>query len=97
LVHFAQKIPGAPAAASAHLIGLFQSHITRLDNTVRWRWSAGNLVMWDNLATQHSAVDDYGDQPRILLRLTVAGDTPVSVGGERSSIRHRRAMSPAVQ
>ncbi len=84
LGHFAQRIVGLSSAESAHLIGLFQSHITRLENTVRWRWAVGDVAIWDNRATQHSAVDDYGDQPRILRRVTVAGDAPVSVSGKQS-------------
>ena len=45
--------------------------------------------MWDNRATQHYAINDYGTQPRIVWRVTVAGDTPVSVDGRRSVTRRR--------
>ncbi|HVN91448.1 MAG TPA: TauD/TfdA family dioxygenase [Candidatus Binataceae bacterium] len=84
LGHFAQRIVGLSAMESAHLLALLQSHITRLENTVRWRWAVGDVAIWDNRATQHSAVDDYGDQPRILRRVTVAGEAPVSVAGKQS-------------
>jgi taurine dioxygenase len=57
---------------------MLQDHVTRLENMVRWRWSAGDVVIWDNRATQHKAIDDYGDQPRIVRRVTIDG--PVSVG-----------------
>jgi alpha-ketoglutarate-dependent taurine dioxygenase len=57
---------------------MLQDHVTRLENTVRWRWSMGDVVIWDNRATQHKAIDDYGDQPRIVRRVTIDG--PVSVG-----------------
>jgi alpha-ketoglutarate-dependent sulfate ester dioxygenase len=50
----------------------------RLGNTVRWRWSAGDAVIWDDRATQHKAIDDYGDQQRAVRRVTIDG--PVSVG-----------------
>jgi len=40
---------------------LFQRHVTRLENTVRWRWAPGDVAIWDNRATQHYAIDDYGD------------------------------------
>src|SRR6516162_2308546 len=79
LGHFAQKILGVSSADSGHLIPLFQGHVTRLENIVRWRWAVGDVAMWDNRATQHSALDDYGDQARILRRVTVAGDRPISV------------------
>ena len=57
---------------------MLQDHVTRLENMVRWRWSTGDVVIWDNRATQHKAIDDYGDQPRIVRRVTIDG--PVSVG-----------------
>ena len=38
----------------------------------------GRCVIWDNRPTQHKAIDDYGDQPRIVRRVTIDG--PVSVG-----------------
>ena len=60
-----------------------QDHVTRLENMVRWRWSTGDVVIWDNRATQHKAIDDYGDQPRIVRRVTIDG--PVSVGIDGSA------------
>ncbi len=57
---------------------MLQDHVTRLENVVRWRRSTGDVVIWDNRATQHKAIDDYGDQPRIVRRVTING--PVSVG-----------------
>jgi len=42
--------------------------------------------MWDNRATQHRAIDDYDDQPRLLHRVTLMGDVPVNVHGERSRV-----------
>jgi alpha-ketoglutarate-dependent sulfate ester dioxygenase len=96
LGHFVQKILGLSAADSAHLFALFQGHITRLENTVRWRWAVGDVAMWDNRATQHTAVDDYGDQPRTLRRVTVAGDAPISVDGKHSVLRNKHTATPAV-
>jgi alpha-ketoglutarate-dependent sulfate ester dioxygenase len=94
LGYFLQKILGVSSADSAHLFALFQGHVTRLENTVRWRWSVGDVAMWDNRATQHSAIDDYGDQPRILRRVTVAGDVPVSVDGRTSQLRRKFSFPP---
>jgi alpha-ketoglutarate-dependent taurine dioxygenase len=89
LGYFVQKILDVSSADSAHLFALFQGHVTRPENTVRWRWSVGDVAMWDNRATQHTAVDDYGDQPRILRRVTVAGDIPISVDGKSSVLRRK--------
>jgi alpha-ketoglutarate-dependent taurine dioxygenase len=78
LGYFVRKLLGVSSADSAHLFAMLQDHVTRLENTVRWRWSAGDVVIWDNRATQHKAIDDYGDRPGIVRRVTIDG--PVSVG-----------------
>lgn len=86
---FLQKLVGYPQADSAHLVAILQSYATRLENTVRWRWAAGDVAIWDNRATQHYAIDDYSAQPRVMRRVTIAGDVPVGVGGRRSVTRQR--------
>jgi len=86
---FLQRLVGYPQSDSAHSIAILQGHVTRPEHTVRWHWSAGDVAMWDNRATQHYAINDYGTQPRIVWRVTVAGDTPVSVDGRRSVTRRR--------
>lgn len=59
---------------------------------MRWRWSPGDVAIWDNRATQHYAIDDYGDQPRIVRRVTVAGDVPVGIDGRRSRTRRPHSL-----
>jgi alpha-ketoglutarate-dependent sulfate ester dioxygenase len=75
---FVRRLLGFSSADSGHLFAMLQDHVTRLENTVRWRWSTGDVVIWDNRATQHKAIDDYGDQPRIVRRVTIDG--PLSMG-----------------
>jgi taurine dioxygenase len=36
----------------------------------RLRWQKNTLAVWDNRATVHYAVSDYGDQHRLLDRVT---------------------------
>ncbi|WP_439396809.1 TauD/TfdA dioxygenase family protein [Bradyrhizobium sp. PMVTL-01] len=69
------------------LFDLFQSHITAPENTVRWNWLEDDIAIWDNRATQHYAVNDYGDQRRIVRRATIEGDVPVNVNGRSSVTR----------
>lgn len=38
---------------------------------VRLKWRPGTVAMWDNWATQHYAVADYGREPRKMLRATI--------------------------
>lgn len=85
--HFIKNFVGYNTQDSDHLFAIFQNHITRLENTVRWRWAEGDLAIWDNRATQHYAINDYGDAHRVMRRITVAGDVPVSVDGQRSRAR----------
>ena len=46
----------------------------------------GDVAIWDNRATQHRAIDDYDGQPRLMHRVTLMGDVPVNVHGERSRV-----------
>lgn len=84
LGHFAQRLQGFSSQDSDHLLAVLQAHVIRLENTVRWRWRAGDVVIWDNRATQHYAINDYGDQHRVVRRVTLAGDVPVGVDGRPS-------------
>jgi taurine dioxygenase len=84
LGQFVRRILGVGAGDSRRLFELFQQHVTRLENTVRWRWEPGDVAVWDNRSTQHYAIDDYGDLPRKVHRVTVAGDRAASVDGRLS-------------
>ncbi|EJN34734.1 putative taurine catabolism dioxygenase [Pseudomonas sp. GM78] len=91
LGHFVKQIQGVSASDSKQLIRLFHDRITHVDNTVRWRWQEGDVVIWDNRATQHIAINDYGDAQRIVRRTTIDGDVPVGVDGRLS-----QALKPSV-
>jgi taurine dioxygenase len=83
---FAATIPGLRPEQGRDLIRIFQSYVTRPRNTVRWRWEVGDLAIWDNRATQHVAVDDYGDSHRRAERVTVAGPVVIGVDGRESEL-----------
>lgn len=85
LGHFVKKFVGLNSSESSALFQLLQNRITKLENTVRWAWREGDVALWDNRATQHYAVADFGNQPREVRRVTVAGDVPRSISG-RSSV-----------
>jgi len=95
LGHFVQRLLGVSAHDSAHLYAVLQGHITRLENTVRWRWAVGDVAIWDNRATQHYAINDYGDAHRVVRRVTLAGDVPVSVDGRHSVSRNLAPLTAA--
>lgn len=85
LGHFVQKIVGVSHGDSHQLFRTFQDYIMRLENTVRWHWQAGDIAIWDNRATQHYAINDYGDRRRVMKRITLAGDVPIGADGRRSA------------
>ncbi len=82
--HFIKRLVGYNTHDSDRLLEVFQHHITRLENTVRWQWTTGDVAIWDNRATQHYAINDYGSQHRVVRRVTVRGEVPVAVDGRRS-------------
>ena len=86
LGHFVRSITGLSTQDSQDLFALLQRHITRLENTVRWTWHPGDIAIWDNRATQHYAVADYDDHPRLMHRITVAGDVPAGLAGDVSRV-----------
>lgn len=83
---FAHRLLGLSATESRDILRLLQAYVTRPENTVRVRWNPGDVVLFDNRITQHYAPDDYGDLPRRLHRVTVAGDVPVGVDGRHSHV-----------
>ena len=84
LGHFFKNFVGLSQADSQRLFAIYQEHVTRPENTVRWRWQPGDVAIWDNRATQHRAVADFGLQHRQLRRATVAGRVPVAIDGRKS-------------
>ncbi|MFI5717713.1 TauD/TfdA dioxygenase family protein [Nocardia sp. NPDC051750] len=86
LGHFVKEFSGLKSAEFAPLYQLLQARITKLENTFRWNWSLGDVAIWDNRATQHYGIADFGVQERKLHRITLAGDLPVSITGETGRI-----------
>lgn len=83
---FAGKLEGYTTSESEQLLSIFDSYVTRLENTVRWQWTVGDVVIWDNLATQHYAIADYEDRHRVVRRVTVGKNVPVSQANETSTL-----------
>lgn len=73
---FTTRINELGAAESEAILKLLFAHGTRPEFTLRWRWQANDVAMWDNRVTQHYAVDDYRPQRRVMHRATMLGDAP---------------------
>lgn len=78
---FARYVAGVIPPASRELLQILQEHAVRPEHTVRWQWRPRDLAIWDNRATQHYAIYDYGTEHRRAERVTVAGTVPVGVDG----------------
>ena len=81
---FVRRFVGLSVTESRDILRLLQAYVTKPDHLVRVSWKPGQLVIFDNRITQHYAVDNYDNLPRLLHRVTVAGDVPVGVAGEQS-------------
>jgi taurine dioxygenase len=73
---FTSHIKGLSAEESDTLLGFLYAHSVRPEYVVRYHWQAGDLGFWDNRVTQHAVVGDYGDQHRLIQRVTLKGDAP---------------------
>jgi len=79
-------IPGLKQPESEAILDLLHFELTRAEYQVRFRWRPKSLVVWDNQAVAHAGPIDYAhfDLPRVVRRITVAGDLPVGPDGFRS-------------
>ena len=71
-----QEIEGMTREESEPLLDFLYRHSTAPDNLYRHMWQVGDVVMWDNRCTMHYAVHDYGDEERVLNRVTLKGEVP---------------------
>jgi taurine dioxygenase len=56
---------------SRPILDFLYRHASSPEFVYRHRWSPGDVVMWDNRATIHYAIHDYGDAERTLNRVTI--------------------------
>jgi len=58
---------------SKALLDYLYSEAMRPEFQCRFQWAAGSIAFWDNLMTWHYALNDYHGYPRLMHRITVAG------------------------
>jgi taurine dioxygenase len=73
---FTVGLKGFPGEQGNGLLKVLYNHMTQPDFIVRWRWERGTLAFWDNRATMHFGIHDYGDAHRVMHRITLRGDRP---------------------
>jgi alpha-ketoglutarate-dependent taurine dioxygenase len=74
---FTSHIKELAQEESQNLLSFLYAHSTQPEYTVRYHWTQGDIAFWDNRATQHAVVGDFGDQHRVIQRITLRGDRPV--------------------
>lgn len=73
------EIVGLSAQDSDEILNFLFEHTIRPEFRYEFRWSPGDVVMWDNRSTMHSATTRNlpAGQYRSLYRTTVRGERPV--------------------
>ena len=71
------RILGLAEDEARDLLEELCAHCTRSEFVYRHRWRTGDLLMWDNIPTQHLAICDYAlPQRRYMHRTTLRGTAP---------------------
>lgn len=83
---YTPEIVGLRPHESAAVLKVFFDHLTQPEFQVRFSWTPGSIVLWDNRTALHYAVDDYDDAVRIVHSCSIAGEPRVGVHGERSRL-----------
>ncbi|WP_186211882.1 TauD/TfdA dioxygenase family protein [Burkholderia gladioli] len=78
-------LAGFHSAESATILNYLYAQMEKPQFTVRWHWSNGDVALWDNRCTMHTAVDDYGAGRRFARRVCVRGDVPFGVAREAAT------------
>ncbi|HSO95645.1 MAG TPA: TauD/TfdA family dioxygenase [Acidimicrobiia bacterium] len=73
---FTALLKGFNGPQSQDLLRLLYKHATQPELICRYHWKPGSVAFWDNRATMHYGVHDYGTARRIMHRVTLQGDRP---------------------
>ncbi len=65
------RLKGRTAAVSRELMDFLVQHATSEPFRYRHRWQQGDVLVWDNRASMHCALNDYQGQRRVMHRISV--------------------------
>jgi taurine dioxygenase len=71
-----QNLVGFTPQESDALMQVFRSTLHDPGIQCRWRWTEGDLAIWDERCTNHRGLGDHFPQRRIVRRCTVGGSAP---------------------
>jgi len=58
------------------VLAFLLNHLEVPEFACRFRWRKNSIAFWDNRATLHRPVNDYGPCHRLMERITIEGDVP---------------------
>ncbi len=70
------RIADLPESESDAILDFLAAHVAQPRFQVRWKWSPGELAIWDERTTLHRGVSDHYPQRRVIRRCTVDGEAP---------------------
>jgi taurine dioxygenase len=73
---FMRYIDGMREPESDAILGFLRQHIENAALQCRWRWTPGDLAIWDERSTNHRSAADHFPQQRSIRRVEVAGERP---------------------
>jgi taurine dioxygenase len=79
---FTVGLKGFDGPQGQALLRMLYDHMIQPQYIVRYRWRPGTLAFWDNRSTMHYGIYDYGDERRVMHRVTLQGDRPRGPGPE---------------
>ena len=72
---YAMRIEGMDEAESDAMLDFLFEHQLQDKYRYRHKWTEGDVLVWDDIATLHNAIADYGpDEPRLIKRCQVMAD-----------------------
>ena len=74
--YFTKHFEGMSVEESRPLLAYFDAHSVRDELVYRHRWELGDVVIWDNRSVQHRAIQDYGDEDRLMFHVEVKDEIP---------------------
>ena len=77
---YTERVVGVSAAESKELLDYLFNHVTKPEFIYRHNWKEGDILIWDNCATQHCAIMDYPPLLRRMERTTITGSTSIKEG-----------------
>ncbi|MFE1319618.1 TauD/TfdA dioxygenase family protein [Kitasatospora phosalacinea] len=70
---FTTRIVGLSEEENRELLDLLVLQARIPEYQVRFHWEPDSIAIWDNIATQHYAINDYFPQRRVMERIAIAG------------------------